>query len=60
VAAASNCSIGVSAKEIICRPFMVKFSVITSFPFDSINYVAALIQLVFGSQLLPLHVTLFL
>lgn len=45
-AAASNCSNGVSAKEIICSPLMVKLSVITSYPFDSINYVAGLIRLV--------------
>ena len=60
VAAASIRSIGVSAKELMYSPFMVKLSVITSHPFDSINYVAGLIKLVFGPQLLPLHVTLFL
>jgi len=48
VAAASICSIGVSAKEIMCSPFMVKLSVITSHPFDSINYVTGLFKLVFN------------
>ena len=60
VAAASICSIGVSAKEIMCNPFMIKLSVITSYPFDFINCVAGLIELVFSPQLLLLHVTLFL
>jgi hypothetical protein len=59
VAAASICSIGVSPKEIMCSPIMVKFSVITSYPFDSINYMAGLFKLIFSPQLLPLHVILF-
>lgn len=46
VAAASICSIGVSAEKIICNPVMIKLSVITSHPFDSINYMAELFKLV--------------
>jgi hypothetical protein len=57
VAATSICSIGVSAKEVMCSPVIVELSVITLRPFDSINY---LTKLVFSPKLLHLHVTLFL
>jgi hypothetical protein len=57
VAAASICSIGVSAKEVMCSPVIVVLSVITLRPFNSFNYRT---NFVFSPQLLHLHVIFFI